>query len=133
MSINLGMITIVIDDYDRAISHYVDDLGFELLEDSVLTPEKRWVVVSPGQSGAAILLAKAANEAQTAAIGNSTGGRVGFFLFTTDFDKTYQSYLTKGIEFTEAPRLERFGHVVVFKDKYGNKWDLIEGVREVRR
>ena len=133
MSMTLGMITIVIDDYDRAISHYVDDLGFALLEDSVLTPEKRWVVVSPGQSGAAILLAKAANETQVAAIGNSTGGRVGFFLFTADFDETYQSYLSKGIHFTETPRLERFGKVVVFKDRYRNKWDLIEGATEVRR
>lgn len=133
MALTLGMITIVIDDYDKAISHYVDDLGFTLLEDSVLTPEKRWVVVSPGQPGAAILLAKAANEAQVAAIGNSTGGRVGFFLYTTEFDETYQRYLSQGVEFTETPRLERFGKVVVFKDNYGNKWDLIEGVTEVRR
>jgi uncharacterized glyoxalase superfamily protein PhnB len=68
-----------------------------------------------------------------AAIGNSTGGRVGFFLFTTEFDQTYQNYLSKGIEFTETPRVERFGKVVVFKDNYGNKWDLIEGATEVRR
>jgi catechol 2,3-dioxygenase-like lactoylglutathione lyase family enzyme len=133
MALTLGMITIVIDDYDKAISHYVDDLGFALLEDSVLTPEKRWVVVSPGQPGAAILLAKAANEMQVAAIGNSTGGRVGFFLFTTEFDQTYQNYLSRGIQFTETPRVERFGKVVVFKDNYGNKWDLIEGATEVRR
>jgi catechol 2,3-dioxygenase-like lactoylglutathione lyase family enzyme len=76
------MITIVVDDYDTAISHYVNDLGFTLIEDTVLTPEKRWVVIAPGDTVGKILLAKAANEAQVAAIGNSTGGRVGFFLYT---------------------------------------------------
>ena len=126
MTTTLGMIAIVIDDYDSAISHYTNDLGFTLIEDSELTPEKRWVVVAPSQNGARILLAKASNDQQAAAIGNSTGGRVGFFLYTDNFDETYQSYLVRGIEFTEKPRNETFGQVVVFKDKYGNKWDLIE-------
>lgn len=120
------MVTIVIDDYDTAISHYVNELGFSLIEDTVLTSEKRWVVVAPGNTGGKILLAKAANEAQIAAIGNSTGGRVGFFLYTGSFKETYQLFLSRGIEFIEAPRNESFGQVVVFKDKYGNKWDLIE-------
>ena len=120
------MITIVVDDYDTAISHYVNELGFSLIEDTVLTSEKRWVVVSPGETGGKFLLAKAANEAQIAAIGNSTGGRVGFFLYTSSFQETYQLFLSRGIEFIEAPRNESFGQVVVFKDKYGNKWDLIE-------
>jgi catechol 2,3-dioxygenase-like lactoylglutathione lyase family enzyme len=120
------MITIVVDDYDTAISHYVNELGFSLIEDTVLTSEKRWVVVAPGETGGKILLAKAANEAQIAAIGNSTGGRVGFFLYTSSFQETYQLFLSRGIEFIEAPRNESFGQVVVFKDKYGNKWDLIE-------
>jgi catechol 2,3-dioxygenase-like lactoylglutathione lyase family enzyme len=120
------MITIVVDDYDVAISHYVNDLGFTLIEDTVLTPEKRWVVVAPGDAGGKILLAKAANEAQTAAIGNSTGGRVGFFLYTEDFNAIYELFRSRGIEFTETPRQESFGQVVVFRDKYGNKWDLIE-------
>ena len=124
--LTLGMITIVVDDYDAAISHYVNDLGFTLIEDTVLTPEKRWVVVAPSKDGAKILLAKAANEAQIAAIGNSTGGRVGFFMYTTNFNQTYELYKSLGIEFTETPRQESFGRVVVFKDKYGNKWDLIE-------
>jgi catechol 2,3-dioxygenase-like lactoylglutathione lyase family enzyme len=124
--LTLGMITIVVDDYDAAISHYVNDLGFTLIEDTVLTPEKRWVVVAPSKDGAKILLAKAANEAQIAAIGNSTGGRVGFFMYTTNFNQTYELYKSLGIEFTETPRQESFGQVVVFKDKYGNKWDLIE-------
>ena len=122
----LGMITIVIDEYDRAIKHYIDDLGFSLIEDTELSPEKRWVVIAPGSQGARILLAKAANSEQINAIGNSTGGRVGFFLYTDNFAQTYQSYLTSGIEFTETPRHEKFGQVVVFKDVYGNKWDLIE-------
>jgi len=122
----LGMITIVIDDYDIAIKHYVEDLGFTLIEDTELSAEKRWVVVAPSFEGAKILLAKAANEAQTAAIGNSTGGRVGFFIYTTSFNETYESYRSNGIEFIETPRQEKYGQVVVFKDQYGNKWDLIE-------
>ena len=122
----LGMIAIVVDDYDQAISHYVDDLGFTLIEDKEMTPEKRWVVVAPGSDGARILLAKAANEKQTSAIGNSTGGRVAFFMYTTNFNETYNAYKSRGIEFIEAPRQEAYGQVVVFKDKYGNKWDLIE-------
>jgi uncharacterized glyoxalase superfamily protein PhnB len=120
------MIAIVIDDYDQAIAHYVNDLGFTLIEDTVLTPEKRWVVVAPSSQGARILLAKASNQEQMNAIGNSTGGRVGFFLYTDNFHETYQLFLSKGIEFIETPRNETFGQVVVFKDRYGNKWDLIE-------
>ena len=124
--ITLGMITIVVDNYDAAISHYVDDLGFELIEDTVLTPEKRWVVVAPSHEGAKILLAKAVNESQKAVIGNSTGGRVAFFMYTNNFNETYKAYSSRGIEFIESPRQEAYGQVVVFKDKYGNKWDLIE-------
>ena len=122
----LGMIAIVVDEYDAAIAHYVNDLGFTLIEDKVMTPEKRWVVVAPSNDGANILLAKAANDHQRAAIGNSTGGRVGFFMYTTNFSETYENYKARGIEFIEQPRQEAYGRVVVFKDKYGNKWDLIE-------
>jgi len=122
----LGMIAIVIDDYDLAISHYVNDLGFALIEDKEMTSEKRWVVVAPSIDGARILLAKAANDTQKAAIGNSTGGRVAFFMYTTNFNETYSAYISRGIEFIESPRQEAYGQVVVFKDKYGNKWDLIE-------
>ena len=120
------MIAIVIDDYDVAISHFVNDLGLTLIEDKVMSPEKRWVVVAPGKEGARILLAKAANDQQKSAIGNSTGGRVGFFMYTTNFMETYETYKYRGIEFIEQPRQELYGQVVVFKDKYGNKWDLIE-------
>jgi uncharacterized glyoxalase superfamily protein PhnB len=124
----LGMIAIVIDEYDAAIAHYVNDLGFTLIEDKEMTPEKRWVVVAPSKDGAKILLAKAATDQQRAAIGNSTGGRVGFFMYTTNFDETYKNYKARGIEFVEQPRKEAYGQVVVFKDKYGNKWDLIESL-----
>ena len=122
----LGMIAIVIDEYDLAISHYVEDLGFTLIEDKEMSPEKRWVVVAPSSQGAKILLARAASDQQKAAIGNSTGGRVGFFLYATNFSETYETYKSRGIEFIERPRQEAYGQVVVFKDKYGNKWDLIE-------
>ena len=126
MATTLGMIAIVIPDYDEAIDHYVNDLGFTLVEDTELSPEKRWVVIAPSNSGARILLAKASNANQEAAIGNSTGGRVGYFLYTDNFIETYDRYQTRGVEFTESPRSEPFGKVVVFKDKFGNKWDLIE-------
>jgi len=122
----LGMIAIVIDEYDRAISHYVNDLGFTLIEDTPLSTDKRWVVVAPSENGARILLARASNENQRDAIGNSTGGRVGFFLYASNFAQTFQNYKSNGIEFIEAPRQEVYGQVVVFKDMYGNKWDLIE-------
>ena len=122
----LGMIAIVVDDYGKAIDHYTNDLGFTLIEDKELSSEKRWVVIAPSNEGARILLAKASNEVQTAAIGNSTGGRVGFFLYTDTFQETYDLYLSHGVEFIENPRQEIYGRVVVFQDKYGNKWDLIE-------
>ena len=120
------MIAIVVDEYEAAISHYVNDLGFTLLEDKQMSPDKRWVVVAPSKDGAKILLARAATDQQKAAIGNATGGRVGFFMYTTKFVETYENYKARGIEFVEQPRQEAYGQVVVFKDKYGNKWDLIE-------
>jgi uncharacterized glyoxalase superfamily protein PhnB len=126
MNLKFGMVTIVVDDYDIAISHYVTDLGFHLIEDTQIDSAKRWVVVSPGKQGAKILLAKASTPEQISAIGNSTAGRVAFFLYTEDFENVYTNYKNAGVEFTEEPRSETFGKVVVFKDAYGNKWDLIE-------
>jgi catechol 2,3-dioxygenase-like lactoylglutathione lyase family enzyme len=126
MNLKFGMVTIVVDDYDIAISHYVTDLGFHLIEDTQIDSAKRWVVVSPGEEGAKILLAKASTPEQISAIGNSTAGRVAFFLYTEDFENVYANYKKAGVEFTEEPRSETFGKVVVFKDAYGNKWDLIE-------
>jgi catechol 2,3-dioxygenase-like lactoylglutathione lyase family enzyme len=125
----LGMVTVVVDDYDRAIDFYVRVLGFSLVEDAPMGPDKRWVVISPGDAGARLLIAKATGPEQGAAIGNSTGGRVGFFLYTEVFNETYRNYRAAQVEFTEEPRNEEYGRVVVFKDIFGNKWDLIEGVK----
>ena len=122
---NLGMITLLVDDYDQAIDYYTNVLGFTLVEDTPLSDIKRWVVVSPGE-GAHLLLAKATNEAQKAAIGNQNGGRVSFFLYTNNFDRDYERFSEHKVAFTESPRRETFGKVVVFVDKYGNKWDFIE-------
>lgn len=122
----LGMVTIVVDDYDTAIAHYRDDLGFRLIEDTIMSATKRWVVVSPGEGGASVLLAKAATPEQAAAVGNQTGGRVGFFLYTDDFDRDHARMSAAGVNFLESPRHEDFGKVAVFADKYGNKWDFIE-------
>ena len=124
-TLSLAMITLVVPDYDDAIAHYCGDLGFALIEDSVVDADKRWVVVSPG-AGASLLLAKAKGEQQIAAIGRHAGGRVGLFLHTSDFDATLARYLDAGIEIIGSPRAEAYGRVVVFADKYGNKWDLIE-------
>ena len=121
----LAQIALVVRDYDEAIAYYCGVLGFGLKEHAALSPDKRWVVVSPGEGGADILLAKAANEAQAAVIGAQAGGRVGFFLHTDSFDVDYARLRAAGVEFTEEPRTEAYGRVVVFRDLYGNKWDLI--------
>ena len=124
---HLHAVTVVIDDYDEAIAHYVGDLGFTLLEDTDLGPGKRWVRVSPDAEGtSSLLLATASNEAQRAVIGNQTGGRVGFFLHVDDFAAYHERLLARGVEMTESPRYETYGTVVVFKDRYGNLWDLIQ-------
>lgn len=123
----LHAVTLLVDDYDRAIAHYVGDLGFTLVEDTVLSPEKRWVRVAPDAgAGPSFILAVATTDAQRAAIGNQTGGRVGLFLQTDDFDAEYRRLVANGVEMTESPRTEVFGTVVVFRDHYGNLWDLIE-------
>ena len=124
---HLGMITVVVDDYDSAIDYYTTALGFTLVEDTKMSEIKRWVVVAPdANQGAALLLAQAANPEQTAAIGNQTGGRVMFFLYTDNFDRDYAHMAKHNVAFTEEVRHEEFGKVVVFADKYGNKWDFIE-------
>lgn len=124
---HLGMITIVVDNYDEAIEYYTTALGFTLVEDTKMSETKRWVVISPDAShGAQLLIAEATTDDQRAAIGNQTGGRVGFFLYTDDFDRDYARMQEHKVAFTEEPRHEEFGKVVVFADKYGNKWDFIE-------
>ncbi len=122
----LALVTLVVADYDEAIEWYADRLSFTLAEDAPLGGGKRWVVVSPPGGGTGLLLARAAGEAQAAAIGAQTGGRVAFFLHTDDFARDHASMIAKGVRFLEAPRDEPYGKVVVFEDLYGNKWDLIE-------
>ncbi len=127
MSQSLFLITLVIDDYDRAKAFYCDALGFECLQDEVQPEGKRWVVVKPrGGSGAAFLLAQAADERQRAAVGNQAGGRVGFFLSTDDFARDHAAMTRAGVRFLEAPRHEVYGTVAVFSDPYGNTFDLIQ-------
>ena len=120
-------IALVVDDYDEAIQFYTQKLGFILLEDTQLSETKRWVLVKPPGSGeCCLLLAKGVADEQRSRIGNQTGGRVFLFLRTDDLERDYQNYLGKGIEFVRAPKTEEYGKVAVFKDLYGNLWDLIQ-------
>ena len=122
----LGHVAIVVDDYDRAIDYYTRCLGFTLLED---TPQegKRWVIVTPDPaSHCSLLLAQASNEQQREAIGNQCGGRVFMFLQTDDFWRDYHAMKKAGVTFSEEPRTEDYGVVVVFEDLYGNRWDLLQ-------
>ena len=123
----LAGISLVVNDYDEAIEFYTHKLSFTLLEDTRMSDTKRWVVIAPpGSTGCTLLLAKAANDAQKAVVGNQTGGRVFLFLHTDNFDRDYNQMQEAGIEFIESPRQEVYGKVVVFADLYGNRWDLIE-------
>jgi catechol 2,3-dioxygenase-like lactoylglutathione lyase family enzyme len=126
---HLGLIAIVVADYDPAISFFVDALGFELVEDSpALTNDgraKRWVVVRPPGAVTGLLLARADGEDQTAIVGKQAGGRVGFFLHVDDFDAAYGRMASAGVQFVTGPRTEPYGRVAVFLDIAGNKWDLI--------
>ncbi|MGF1456490.1 MAG: VOC family protein [Alphaproteobacteria bacterium] len=130
MKQSLSAVTLLVPDYDDAIAFYVGMLGFILVEDSPLTPDKRWVRVAPTNESAAqgccLLLAKAATRDQARAIGNQTGGRVFLFLQTDDFDRDYARYRAAGVAFAERPRDEPYGRVAVFQDPFGNRWDLIE-------
>jgi catechol 2,3-dioxygenase-like lactoylglutathione lyase family enzyme len=126
MNQQLAHIAILVSDYDEAIQFYTEKLGFILVEDTVLSETKRWVIVSPPNSTCSLLIAKAANEEQRSRIGNQTGGRVFLFLYTDNFQRDYNSYLGKGIEFVREPVEESWGTVAVFKDLCGNLWDLIQ-------
>jgi lactoylglutathione lyase len=125
----LFALSLLVKDYDEAIQYYTEVLQFSLLENTDMGKGKRWVVVTPSKTeGCKLLLAKAKNDAELKAVGNQTGGRVFLFLHTSEFD-TYYKHLSKHeVEFCESPRHEPYGKVVVFKDLYGNKWDLIEPV-----
>ena len=123
----LALTTLVVRDYDEAIAFYRDKIGFTLAEDIPQADGKRWVVVAPAGDGASrLLLARAANEAQIARIGDQTGGRVGFFLETDDFARDHAAMLERGVIFVREPLQAPYGVVAVWRDLYGNLWDLLE-------
>jgi catechol 2,3-dioxygenase-like lactoylglutathione lyase family enzyme len=126
---HLGLVTLVVNEYDPAIRFFVEALGFELVEDSPAVTNdgrpKRWVMVRPPGGMTGLLLARADGDEQLAVVGRQTGGRVGFFLQVEDFETAYARMTSAGVEFTRAPRTESYGQVAVFVDIAGNKWDLI--------
>jgi catechol 2,3-dioxygenase-like lactoylglutathione lyase family enzyme len=123
----IAHVTLVVENYDEAINFYTHKLNFMLVEDTVLSDGKRWVLVAPpGSSETCLLLAKAMNPDQQSRIGDQTGGRVAIFLYTDNFTRDYDAMLQNGVEFTSTPRKEIYGTVAVFKDLYGNLWDLIQ-------
>jgi len=128
MTQSLGLVSLVVREYDAAIAFFVGTLGFSLIEDTwVHEQDKRWVVVGPaGASGSHLLLARASTAEQEAHIGNQTGGRVFLFPYTDNFDRDYQVYRTRGVRFIGEPREEPYGKVAVFEDLYGNRWDLLQ-------
>lgn len=127
MKQHIAHIALVVDDYDEAIAFYTQKLHFELLEDTVLSETKRWVLVAPrGSAECRLLLAKAANDQQQSRVGNQTGGRVFLFLYTDNFTRDYQNLLDQNIQIVRPPVVEPYGTVAVFADLYGNLWDLIE-------
>jgi catechol 2,3-dioxygenase-like lactoylglutathione lyase family enzyme len=130
MSQHIARIALVVDDYDGAIEFYTKKLGFSLLEDTILSETKRWVVVAPkGSNECALLLAKAAAEEQRTRIGNQTGGRVFLFLYTDNFQADYQNLIDQRVKIVREPTQESYGRVAVFADLYGNLWDLIEAAQ----
>jgi catechol 2,3-dioxygenase-like lactoylglutathione lyase family enzyme len=128
MKQSIGLVALVVRDYDEALAFYVGTLGFRLVEDSyVPQQDKRWVVVEPpGSNGARLLLARAVGEEQMSRVGNQTGGRVFLFLYTDDFWRDYQTYRARGVVFVREPKAESYGTVAVFRDPYGNLWDLVQ-------
>lgn len=127
MKQTLSQIALVVKDYDEAIDWYTNKLHFELIEDTKRSETKRWVVVAPpGDTGCRLLLAKAKNEVEMAAVGNQTGGRVFLFLYTDDLDRDYQNLVDQGVNIVREKSSEDFGKVCVFADLYGNLWDFIE-------
>jgi len=127
MTQHLGLVSVVVRDYDEAIDFYVGKLGFTLVEDQPVPDQnKRWVVVAPpGAVESRVLLARAANPEQLSRVGNQTGGRVFLFLHTDDFESDYATYSSRGVIFVRGPASEPYGTVAVFRDLYGNLWDLI--------
>ena len=123
---SLFLVTLLVPDYDAAIAFYRDAMGF-VVDDNGLEDDKRWVTIRPpGGDGASMLLAKAANADEAQIIGRQAGGRVGFFLRTDDFARDHAAYLARGVVFEEEPRHEVYGTVAVFRDPFGNRWDMIQ-------
>jgi catechol 2,3-dioxygenase-like lactoylglutathione lyase family enzyme len=124
---HLAHVTLLVKDYEEAIRFYTEKLNFTLVENTILSENKRWVLVAPpGSDGCFLLLAKAATKEQEHCIGNQTGGRVFLFLYTDNFKRDYQNLIDQKIEIVREPTTEIYGRVAVFKDLYGNLWDLIE-------
>lgn len=124
---SLSLVSLVVHRYDEAIAFYRDCLGFDLVEDTPLAEGKRWVVVRPrGPGSASVLLAQASTPEQAAVVGSQTGGRVFLFLDTDDLDRDHRLYRAKGVEFVREPADMPYGRVAVFKDLYGNLWDLVQ-------
>jgi catechol 2,3-dioxygenase-like lactoylglutathione lyase family enzyme len=128
MKQSLGLTAVIVRDYDEAIDFYTNTLDFILIDDSFVPEQnKRWVVVAPpGATESRILLARAVGEEQVSRVGNQTGSRVFLFLYTDDFWRDYRAYVEKGVEFIREPKVEDYGTVAVFRDLYGNLWDLVE-------
>jgi catechol 2,3-dioxygenase-like lactoylglutathione lyase family enzyme len=128
---HLGLVSVVVRDYDEAIAFYVQKLGFTLVEDTYQpAQDKRWVVVSPpGAKESHLLLARASNEHQSTRIGDQTGGRVFLFLYTDDFWRDFSAYKARGVSFIREPKTEAYGTVAVFQDLHGNQWDLVQTAR----
>ena len=127
MNLRIAHITLLVDDYDKAIDFFTGKLNFILVEDTNLSDVKRWVLVKPrGSENCCLLLAKASNDEQRRSIGNQSGGRVFLFLQTDNFRRDYQNLIDNGIKIVREPKAEDYGTVAVFEDLYGNLWDLIE-------
>ena len=127
MKQEIAQIALIVDDYDKAIAFYASVLHFDLIEDTILSADKRWVLIAPkGSAGSRLLLAKASGEEQKSRVGNQTGGRVFLFLHTDNFQRDYQNLLDHQVKIIREPAKETWGMVAVFADLYGNLWDLIE-------
>ena len=127
MKQSIGYISLLVRDYDEAIAYYTKQLGFEVIEDTPLEDEKRWVLVAPhGSAECRLLLAQAKKKEEIEGIGRQSGGRVFLFLHTDDFWRDFRAFTLRGVQFCEQPREEAYGVVAVFVDIYGNRWDLLQ-------
>ena len=127
MNQRIAHVSILVSDYEETIEFYTQKLGFDLIEDTILSEDKRWVLIAPKNSnGFSLLLAKASSDLQKSRIGNQTGGRVFLFLNTDNIKRDFETFKNKGVKFIREPKTEAYGTVAVFEDLYGNQWDLIE-------